>query len=186
MLKLTIAGKTFEAPARYEAGHVLTANEAASLNQTMLENVGNNFRKRVKDGKETLDTLQAAFFDYVKGYSFGVRTARTASPGDPVGAEAIRLALAFIKDKIRNGGKKVADYTTVQLNEAASKLVEKDPAYRSTAEATIAARKSIAPAHTDLDDLIGAPQPKGEGTPPEGASNEGTTVTNKAKGRKAA
>ncbi len=45
---IQINGVILEAPVPYDEGHPLTKNEAAALNQTYLENVGNNFRGKVE------------------------------------------------------------------------------------------------------------------------------------------
>ena len=45
--KITIAGKPFDVPHRYEEGHQLTAAEAKALNQIFWENLRNNFQVRV-------------------------------------------------------------------------------------------------------------------------------------------
>lgn len=154
MASVTINGKTFEATPRYAEGHSLTANEAAALNQVMFENVGNNLRKTIKEGKTPDAELQKLFNSYVKDYQFGVRSARAA--GDPVAAEAHKMAVAYVKDQIRGAGKKVADYTTAQINEAASQVVESDPAYTEAAKKTVAQRNALKPTKAaDLSALIG-------------------------------
>lgn len=48
---ILIGGVILTAPTPYSAGYVLTENEAAAMNQTYLENVGNNFRARVTAAK---------------------------------------------------------------------------------------------------------------------------------------
>lgn len=45
---IRVAGIILSAPTPYAEGHVLTANEAAAINQTYLENLGNNFRTRAE------------------------------------------------------------------------------------------------------------------------------------------
>jgi len=64
--KIKIGGLIFDAPTPFSEGDVLTANEAAALNQTYLENVGNNFRSQVEKakraaiaGKEDVESLKA-------------------------------------------------------------------------------------------------------------------------------
>ena len=47
---ITIAGKPFTVEPKFEAGHVLTANEASTLNQTWFENLRNNFAPKAKEG----------------------------------------------------------------------------------------------------------------------------------------
>lgn len=50
--KIQIGGVVLQAPTPYSAGHVLNDNEAAAINQTYLENVGNNFRSAVTKAKK--------------------------------------------------------------------------------------------------------------------------------------
>lgn len=51
-----IGGVILSIPQPFAEGHVLTANEAASMNQTYLENVGNNFRSKVTGFKKVAIT----------------------------------------------------------------------------------------------------------------------------------
>lgn len=137
-MKISIHGKTFEMPDRYAAGHTVNENEAAVLNQTFMENIGNNFRSTVKEWTGSDEELQARFAEYGNAYAFGTRVARgPAAPTDPIGAEAHRLALVYIKKLISDGGQKVGDFKAADLNEAARQLVESDDSYRTQAEANI-------------------------------------------------
>lgn len=45
--QILVGGLIFSAPVPFAAGHVLDANEAAALNQTYHENLGNNFRSKI-------------------------------------------------------------------------------------------------------------------------------------------
>lgn len=47
MREITVAGTQLQAPAPYAEGHTLNENEAAVLNQTLAENLRNNFASRV-------------------------------------------------------------------------------------------------------------------------------------------
>src|SRR5215471_12844559 len=100
MEQITIAGKTFNAPVRYEEGHELTSGEANALNQTYHENLRNNFAKRVKDAIEAggydQSAIQREFDSYAEKYEFGVRTGGGGSTRDPVLAEALAIARNMI------------------------------------------------------------------------------------------
>jgi hypothetical protein len=50
--KIQIGGVVLSAPTPYAEGHVLNANEAGAINQTYLENIGNNFRSAVTKAKK--------------------------------------------------------------------------------------------------------------------------------------
>jgi len=76
-----------------------------------------------------------------------VRAAGTRE-GDPVRAEAIRLATLAIRAAIRKAGKKLADVDAKAIREKAVGLIEK---YREQAEKNVAEAKA---ASVDLDGLI--------------------------------
>lgn len=148
MQNLTISGKTFQVAPRYAEGHVLTANEASTLNQTFFENLRNNFAAKAKDGG-----TQADLDTYVEGYSFGVRTGGGGGSRDPVEVEAMNLARDAVKKAIVGGGKKIADYSAKSISEAAAKLIEKKPEYREKAKARVAEMQAIAGNEVDNDIL---------------------------------
>lgn len=108
---LTIAGKTFSFTPRFAEGHTLTSLEAAVLNRTLAENIGNNFRNRVKEAVEagaySDEEMQKSFDEYASTYEFGVR--HTTSGGvrrDPLEAEIQRLATNAVKAAIAKAGLK--------------------------------------------------------------------------------
>jgi hypothetical protein len=128
-MKISIHGTTFELADRYTEGHAINAREASVLNQTIMENVGNNFRDKVKSHAGTPEELQAQFADYASKYEFGVRSSRGPSKAhDPVGAEALRLAVVFVKEKVRKAGKSIKDFGAAKLNAAAQALLDKNDA----------------------------------------------------------
>jgi len=49
---IQVGGVILKAPTPFEEGHTLSANEAAAINQTYLENLGNNFRSFVTKAKK--------------------------------------------------------------------------------------------------------------------------------------
>lgn len=75
--KILVGGLILSAPKPFAVGHVLTENEAAALNQTYLENIGNNFRTHViaasrkaivgKD-EPTAEELKAVTDDQLKAF----------------------------------------------------------------------------------------------------------------------
>ena len=117
---ISIAGTAFEVSAPYVEGAVLTAAEAKVLNQTRAENIGNNFRKDVKDAieKGDLASVTAAIAKYDAEYAFTLSNA-TKTPADPIAAEAMRIAREFVKAKLaEKGHKSVKDYLAIEGNEA--------------------------------------------------------------------
>lgn len=155
MEQITIQGKIFNAPLRYEEGHELNAGEAAALNQTFHENLRNNFAKRVKEAIENggfnQDALQSEFDKYAEDYEFGVRTGGGA-PRDPVMAEAMNIAKGQIKAKLKEKGKVLRDYDAAAITEAAKKLVAKTPAIMELAKKRV--EEAQMAAAVDLDDMI--------------------------------
>lgn len=173
METITIQGADFTVAPRYSEGHVLTANEAATLNQTLFENLRNNFAKQVKDAKgeaesltaEQVTELQAKLDAYAASYAFGIRTsAGPRAPADPVGKEAFNLAKEAVKNAIRKQGKNPSDYPAAQINELAKGALEKHNAmFMEKARAAIAQREALA------DDILGGDAPAPEAQPEEAA-----------------
>jgi ribosomal protein L16 Arg81 hydroxylase len=118
MQTITISGKQFNVAPRYAAGHTLTENEAQALNQTMFENLRNNFATKAKEGASQED-----FDTYAASYQFGVRTGG-GSRQDPVRAEAMSLARDQVKAVIKAAGKNLSDYKAAAITTAAEKLLD--------------------------------------------------------------
>jgi hypothetical protein len=118
--EISIAGHKFQISAPYQAGHVVTEAEAKVLVQTRAENIGNNFRKRVKeagDNHETLKALAAEIAKYDAEYAFTSANA-VRTPVDPVEAEAMRIAREYVSAKIKAlGNKSLKAYFLVEGNE---------------------------------------------------------------------
>jgi hypothetical protein len=144
-VSITISGHEFTIPVRYEEGDELDAGAASALNQTYREAIRNNLSK-----KEGLTQDQVN--EYASHYEFGVRTPGTGRQSDPVMAEAMRLAKALLKDKLKAAGKKAdADAIT----EAAKSLLshaQYGPPIMEKAKARVAEAQSIASA--ELGDII--------------------------------
>jgi hypothetical protein len=125
MEQITISGKTFEAPVRYEEGHELSAGEASALNQTYHENLRNNFAKLVKDAidKNEFDqaALQTKFDAYAADYQFGVRVGGVSR--DPVMSEAMNIAKNQIRAALKKKGVKLAQVDASAITDAAKKLL---------------------------------------------------------------
>lgn len=123
---IMIAGENFNVPQPYTAGHVLTANEAGSLNQTYAENVRNNMAGKVKALKDAgtfaADVFQGTVDDYCDTYEFGQRTGGGRS-GDPVKTEAMAITRDLVRQAISKAA--AADSTKPKLADVpASKITE--------------------------------------------------------------
>lgn len=114
----------------YAEGHVLLANEAEVLNQTLVENLRNNFASRIRarqdEGEKAgsvyapdLTELQDEFDEYAASYEFGVRRAGGGSvrTSDPVEREARKMAEKRVKAAIQQKGHMIKDVPKEKLNE---------------------------------------------------------------------
>lgn len=117
--EITIQGQDLTLEVPYAEGHVLTAAEASQLNQVFCENIGNNFRSKVKEmleGGSTADDIQAAFDSYVENYEFGARrvSSGTRKSADPIEKEARALAKRALTEHFR---KKDIDFSSLSVDE---------------------------------------------------------------------
>lgn len=116
---INIHGVPFTVSAPYAEGHVLTAIEARSLNQTRAENIGNNFRKSVAEAKDDpakLEALKAELADYDSKYTFAMRVAR--EPVDPLERAARAVAKEVLNAHIKKTlGVTVKAYLATEGNE---------------------------------------------------------------------
>lgn len=142
MHNLTIAGKTYQVAPKYAEGHVLTAPEAQVLNQTLFENLRNNFASKAKEGGTQTD-----FDKYAAEYSFGVRTGGASR--DPVEVEAMALARDAVKKGLQAAGKKLTDFSAAVISATAAKLIETKPEYREAAKKRVAEMQEMAKSSTD-------------------------------------
>lgn len=159
---ITIAGESFKVPEPYVAGHVLTENEAGTLNQTYAENIRNNMASKVsealeaakKDGAPAFDaaSMQTQIDDYTADYEFGQR--RGGASGDPVEREALDQARELVRAKIREKGGKLADYKAADITTKAKEVLDKYPQIREQAKARVEAQQAAAAAlSADLGDF---------------------------------
>lgn len=109
---ISIAGQAVELTAPYAANQTINDAEAKTLNQTRCENIGNNFRKAMKeagDSPEALAKVVAEIKAYDSTYTFSMTTSR--EPVDPIENEANKIAKEVVKDRIQGlGFKSVKDY----------------------------------------------------------------------------
>lgn len=106
-LTLTILDFEFPVTAPYAAGHTLTDNEARALNQTRKENLGNNFRKAVKDAIEAAggdtskvdaEKLQSDFAALDTKYEFTAASVAASRKLEPWEREARNMVKAALRD----------------------------------------------------------------------------------------
>lgn len=161
MREITIAGLVFAAPAPYSEGHVLSANEAQVLNQTLAENLRNNFASHVKKtaeeagGLENVDkaALEAEFETYISEYEFGVRRSGGASKLDARTRIALGLAKDAVRAAIRAKGIKVKSVDPEKIQTLAAGLLESDPKFYKEADRQIKEQQKVAAESIDLSVL---------------------------------
>lgn len=110
---ISILDVEFEVSMPYAAGMTINEAEAKVLNQTRRENLGNNFRARVKDhlekGTPTLDELIAAFALADKEYVFTLSNAGASVKLTPEEREARKIAREYIKSELDKVGRKLSE-----------------------------------------------------------------------------
>jgi len=168
---ITIAGKPYNVEPRYAEGHVINANEASALNQTLFENLRNNFAAKAKEGAD-----QAAFDSYAASYQFGVRVGGRSS--DPVETEALNVAREQVKTAIQNAGKKLSDYSAATITKAAEGLLakpDKGPEIREIARQRVQIMQQNVATEVDSDLLSMIESAKAEQASSDSAPTTGDT-----------
>ena len=150
--EITIQQLLFTVPKPFAEGHTLTANEANVLNQTLHENLRNNYASAVKKAKEEANgadpdmaELQTGLDAYIKEYEFGVR--RSGGGGvsiDPIDRKALALAKDQVKRAIKAKGLKVTEVGNERITELAEGLLEKNPSIREQAKTIIELERQAA------------------------------------------
>lgn len=143
----TIQGQTYTVPQPYGAGHTLNENEAAALNQLLVENVRNNLSTRVKKAQEDGGTMpsQSDVDAYVGEYEFGVRRGGGGGAMDPVEKEMRSIAREKVKEALRQKGVALKDVSAKDLNAKVEQVVTaNEEKLRKVAEKVIKQREAIA------------------------------------------
>ena len=145
-----IQGIEFTVPIVFEPGHVLSENDAHVLNQTLRENLRNNFASEVKDALEKAKTegkqpdvemLQINLDDYLEKYEFGINRGGGRASLDPVEREARDQALKAVKAALKKKGVPIKDVSKEKLDEYIDQALEKYPGIREKARVVVEARK---------------------------------------------
>ena len=157
--EITIQGLTFVIPAPYHTGYVVSAAEAAALNQTYAENLRNNFAKSVKlaaeaGGEVDVAELQSQLTTYAEGYEFQGRRKSVATPVDPVLREATKIAKTSIVEALQAKSIKIKDLPEGKMESLIASLLEKKPEIMEEAARRVAAAKNVS--SDMLNDLLDA------------------------------
>jgi hypothetical protein len=154
---MTVQGVSVEVSQPYKVGHPVTEAEAAALNQTRAENIGNNLRKVVKDLLEvegaTTDTVQSdaqkAVTAYDGEYKFTMASVGGGSTArlDPLAKECRVVARNFIGMKLKEKGISQKDYLAEKGEDAIKlKIMEliDNPQIVAAAKKSLAERAKMA------------------------------------------
>lgn len=110
---ISILDVEFPCTMPYDAGHTINEAEARVLNQTRRENLGNNYRTKVKEyqekGTPTLDELLSGFAALDSSYIFTLSNVSAARKLDPVEREARAIARGILKAELDKVGRKITD-----------------------------------------------------------------------------
>lgn len=144
-----IEGVTCQIGAPYSEGpHSLTAGEANTLNQTIVENVRNNLRedaKKLKEENGSPEAFQKLVDEYYGKYEFGLRIGGVRIT-DPVESAARELARTLARKALRQAGVKVSDLTAADINAHAERLLDDPvvgPQLRAQAEVVAKAEEAV-------------------------------------------
>lgn len=108
-----------------------------------------------KSADVSADSLAVAEKKLAAMYAGEVRSTGTRT-GDPVKAEAIRIAADQIKTAARKAGKKLAEIDAKQLREAAVALVDRTPAIVELARKRVEEARAANVGDIDVDALFAA------------------------------
>lgn len=113
----------------YTDGHVCNLLEADALNQKWRENVRKNVGVLMEASEKAGEEFTQTEFDaYLEDYAFADRAPQKA--GDPIMAEARKLAREAIKSQLKLRGVKPADLAPGQMEELTTALLTERPEYR--------------------------------------------------------
>lgn len=141
--EITIQGRAFTVPLRYEEGHVLSAGEVSALNQVFHENIRNNLAKKLPTDQAE---AQKVVDDYSETYQFGVRTGGGGGggPRDPVKVEAMRIARKAVETAILKKGLDLKTFTAKAISERAAIALPNHPEWTEEAKRRVSAQKQLA------------------------------------------
>ncbi len=152
--EFTIKGHKFTIEVPYAEGHILTANEAATLNQTFVENIRNNQAKVVETGLaegKTVEQLQEVISAFASTYKFGAGRATTnAIPRDPVAAAAVRIARSVLTAALKEKKVDVKTFDKDKFEALVAQIAAK-PEVIEKAREQVAQKEEVNKFAADLD-----------------------------------
>lgn len=176
-LSFSAKGIIFELAPRYTAGDTINLPEANTLNQTLVENLRNNFTPRIQAKLDEIEkaegavrelseaekeALRAVFQTYESEYTFqGKRGSRT--PVDPVRREAVKMARETITSALRAKDIAPKDLKEGQMDELIEKYLAAHPEVLAEARLRVDKAKEAATdalSGVDLTSITKAPEPE--------------------------
>ena len=149
--EIQILGEKFVVNTPFVEGHTCTAAEAKVLNQTRGENLGNQFRPRIKAlqngnaDNDTIESIQADFAERNNTYEFTLASVGGGSRTmDPVEKEARKIARDLLADHLAKDGRKIGTAPDGETKESWKEKTDEQIANISNKDAVIAqAKKNV-------------------------------------------
>lgn len=128
---ILVGGLVFKAPTPFAEGDVLTANEAAAINQTYLENVGNNFRSAVIAAKRAFiagpnaspEAIKAVTDEQVKALDKAIADGSQKLPDDTIAS--LTAAFDELVSKYQMGVRRTSSVTVYSPEEKVARELAK-------------------------------------------------------------
>lgn len=152
--QITVNGKLFYVPQPYSPGpYELNEGEAHALNQTLAENLRNNFAsmmKRAAEEENPRELTQEDMDRYAETYKFGKRGGGGGRIADPFQQERKKLATGAVNKWLRDSGRKIKDVPEEQYALLVTKAIESGR-FDEQARRIVEARQSAAADLSDFD-----------------------------------
>lgn len=165
--QVTINDVVVSIPQPFAAGHVCTAGEAASLNQTLVENTRNNLTGKAKREKDPVAVTQAGVDEYIAAYEFGARGG-SRSTMTPVERKAWEIAEEKVRAAIKAQGIKFSEVSDEDYDALVSEIAAQ-PEVVKAAEKQIRDMQKMAVEGVDLTKLRLKPKGNGASAPAQEA-----------------
>lgn len=157
---ISIGGRPFEVSDPYVEGYTINAAEAKVLNQTRAENIGNNFRRLVKDaGDDEAKLVDVArqLAEYDEKYTFSMGGGVARQPIDPIEREARKIARDAIKAELAGAGRKIKDVDAERLEAAIDRVATQEDVLKLAKKRVAEMKKNVASVALGELGLGGAP-----------------------------
>lgn len=124
LVSFKVGDHKFEVPARFTAGHVCTAEDAAKLNRAMAMALADLAKSELK-ANDDYDAVNAILHGAASEFAFA--SGKRKVPTDPVQVEARRIAASLLKARYREKGVDPNSVDKVVLAEQIESLIIRRP-----------------------------------------------------------